>query len=89
MRISTLLVATCASLVGLFASGEWTSLNEEMKSFGNGGFAYVVTLFSIVQPWQVSCVSTGLVFLVASSLRECNQYPVFGCNSNCFCDCVS
>ena len=37
------LVATCATLVGLFASGEWKGLKREMDEFELGKFIYVRT----------------------------------------------
>ncbi|XP_059456204.1 uncharacterized protein LOC132185427 isoform X2 [Corylus avellana] len=68
MQIYTSLVATCVSIVGLFASGEWKSLHGEMESFGAGRVPYVMTLVSTAVAWQIYSVGVvGLIF-VASSL---------------------
>ncbi|PON58894.1 Purine permease [Parasponia andersonii] len=67
MQICTSLVATCASLIGLFASGEWRTLHGEMQGFGKGGFAYVMTLVWTAVAWQVCSVGVvGLIFVVSS-----------------------
>ncbi|WJX82773.1 putative purine permease 11 [Trifolium repens] len=67
MQIYTSLVATCASTIGLFASGEWHSLHGEMKSFQKGEVAYVMTLVWTAIAWQVCSVGVvGLIFLVSS-----------------------
>ena len=67
MQIYTSLVATCASLIGLFASGEWRSLHGEMQGFGKGGVAYVMTLVFTAVAWQVCSVGVvGLIFVVSS-----------------------
>lgn len=67
MQIYTSLVATCASLIGLFVSGEWRSLHGEMHGFGKGGFAYVMTLVWTALAWQVCSVGVvGLIFVVSS-----------------------
>ncbi|KAL1371037.1 hypothetical protein HN51_001262 [Arachis hypogaea] len=60
-------VATCACVVGVFASGEWTTLNNEMKNFKQGTFSYVMTLLWIAVSWQVTSVGmVGLVMEVSS-----------------------
>ncbi|KAL1322498.1 hypothetical protein HN51_067507 [Arachis hypogaea] len=67
MQIYTSLVATCASAVGLFASGEWRTLHGEMETFGKGHVAYVMTLVWTAVAWQVCSVGVvGLIFLVSS-----------------------
>ncbi|KAK7295228.1 hypothetical protein RJT34_18133 [Clitoria ternatea] len=67
MQIYTSLVATCASVIGLFASGEWSSLHGEMEGFKKGEFAYVMTLVWTAIAWQVCSVGVvGLIFLVSS-----------------------
>ena len=67
MQIYTALVATCACLVGLFASGEWKSLHGEMEGFEKGRVAYVMTLVWTAVAWQVCAVGViGLVFMVSS-----------------------
>ncbi|XP_010247691.1 PREDICTED: probable purine permease 11 [Nelumbo nucifera] len=68
MQIFTSLVATCACIVGLFASGEWKGLKEEMDQFGKGKVSYVMTLVWTAVSWQICSVGVvGLIF-VASSL---------------------
>ncbi|KAM7524957.1 hypothetical protein LguiA_014859 [Lonicera macranthoides] len=60
-------VATCATLVGLFASGEWKSLRKEMEEFGLGKTSYVVTLIWTALAWQVFAIGlVGLIFRVSS-----------------------
>ncbi|KEH31564.1 purine permease [Medicago truncatula] len=51
-------VATCACVVGLFASGEWKSLNKEMKEYELGKVSYIMTLFWTAVTWQVSSIGT-------------------------------
>jgi drug/metabolite transporter (DMT)-like permease len=60
-------VATCACVAGLFASGEWKSLNKEMKEYELGKVSYIMTLFWIAVTWQVSSIGMlGLVLDVSS-----------------------
>ncbi|EPS72169.1 hypothetical protein M569_02583, partial [Genlisea aurea] len=67
MQICTSLVATCATLVGLFASGEWKTLHGEMEGFSTGKVSYVMTLVWTGVSWQVCSVGVvGLIFLVSS-----------------------
>ncbi|XP_057440378.1 probable purine permease 11 [Lotus japonicus] len=67
MQMYTSLVATCASTIGLFASGEWHSLHGEMEGFKKGEVAYVLTLVWTAVAWQVCSVGVvGLIFLVSS-----------------------
>ncbi|KAK7394624.1 hypothetical protein VNO78_15157 [Psophocarpus tetragonolobus] len=67
MQIYTSLVATCASIIGLFASGEWRTLHGEMENFQKGQVAYVMTLVWTAVAWQVCSVGVvGLIFLVSS-----------------------
>ena len=67
MQIYTSIVATCASLVGLFASGEWKTLHGEMNGFDKGRISYVMTLVWTAVAWQVCSVGVvGLIFLVSS-----------------------
>ncbi|CAI9784991.1 unnamed protein product [Fraxinus pennsylvanica] len=67
MQIYPSFVATCASIVGLFASGEWTNLRAEMKGFQQGGVSYVMTLVWTAITWQISSVGLlGLIFEVSS-----------------------
>jgi drug/metabolite transporter (DMT)-like permease len=67
MQIYTSLVATCVSIVGLFASGEWRSLHGEMEGFGAGRVSYVMTLVWTAVAWQICSVGVvGLIFMVSS-----------------------
>ncbi|OAY80956.1 putative purine permease 11 [Ananas comosus] len=59
-KIYTALVATCASVVGLFASGEWRSLKGEMEAYKTGTVSYVMTLVWTAVSWQVA--SVGVLF---------------------------
>ncbi|OQU85596.1 hypothetical protein SORBI_3004G277000 [Sorghum bicolor] len=65
--IYTALVATIASLVGLFASGEWKTLEGEMHAFSSGRLSYVMTLLWTAVSWQIASVGVvGLIFVVSS-----------------------
>ncbi|XP_023757485.1 probable purine permease 11 [Lactuca sativa] len=67
LQIYTSFFATCVSLVGLFASGEWRTLGGEMGGFGKGGAAYMMTLVWTAVAWQVCSVGVvGLIFVVSS-----------------------
>ncbi|XP_062227454.1 probable purine permease 11 [Phragmites australis] len=67
MQIYTALVASFASLVGLFASGEYKSLKGEMDKFKSGQFSYLMTLVWTSVSWQVASVGmVGLIFEVSS-----------------------
>ncbi|XP_061364152.1 probable purine permease 10 [Gastrolobium bilobum] len=61
------LVATSATLVGLFASGEWKGLKKEMDEYEMGKASYVLNLTFTAILWQlfsIGCV--GLIFEVSS-----------------------
>ncbi|CAL5015198.1 unnamed protein product [Urochloa decumbens] len=67
MQIYTALVATVASVVGLFASGEWKDLKGEMDRFKSGQFSYLMTLVWTAVSWQLSSIGmVGLIFEVSS-----------------------
>ncbi|KAF6135550.1 hypothetical protein GIB67_015403 [Kingdonia uniflora] len=67
MQIYTSLVAACASTVGLFASGEWSTLKGEMDGFKNGRVSYVMTLVWTAIASQICPVGVvGLIFVVSS-----------------------
>ncbi|KAK7828882.1 purine permease 21 [Quercus suber] len=56
------LVAICATLVGLFASGEWKGLKREMDEFELGKFIYVSTLIWTAIASQIFNIGTeGLI----------------------------
>ncbi|XP_017644720.1 purine permease 21-like [Gossypium arboreum] len=59
--------ATLMISVGLFASGEWKSLGEEMEGFKLGKLAYVNVLVWIAVGWQVFSIgAVGLIFEASS-----------------------
>ncbi|CAL0300541.1 unnamed protein product [Lupinus luteus] len=61
------LVATCVTLVGLFASGEWNLLQEEMEGYEMGKTSYLLNLTFTAINWKIfglGCV--GLIFEVSS-----------------------
>ncbi|KAF8413601.1 hypothetical protein HHK36_001593 [Tetracentron sinense] len=67
MIIYRSLIATSVSALGLFASGEWKSLAEEMEKFGPGKLSYVMTLVWTAVAWQVCSIgSVGLIFEASS-----------------------
>lgn len=67
MQIYPSFVATCVCIVGLFASGEWRTLNGEMKVYQKGKVSYVMTLVWIAVTWQIASIGMlGLVFEVSS-----------------------
>ncbi|KDP20127.1 hypothetical protein JCGZ_05896 [Jatropha curcas] len=67
MQIYTSFVASCVSIIGLFASGEWKALHGEMEGFGHGRVSYIMTLLWTAVSWQVCSVGVvGLILLVSS-----------------------
>ncbi|XP_018451566.2 probable purine permease 10 [Raphanus sativus] len=67
MIIYVSLVASCVSLVGLFASGEWKTLSSEMDSYKLGKVSYVMNLVWTAITWQVFNIGgTGLIFELSS-----------------------
>ncbi|KAJ7968877.1 Purine permease [Quillaja saponaria] len=67
MIIYQALVASSATLVGLFASGEWKSIKSEMEGFELGKASYVLTLSWTAITWQLFSIGcTGLIFEVSS-----------------------
>ncbi|TKY55537.1 purine permease 10 [Spatholobus suberectus] len=62
-----MIISTGASIVGLFVSGDWKTLNMEMKEFENGKVSYVMTLVWTALTWQIACMGmSGLIFEVSS-----------------------
>ncbi|XLR69929.1 hypothetical protein HN51_017061 [Arachis hypogaea] len=60
-------MSTCITLVGLFGSGEWTKLHEDMEGYEMGKASYLLTLAFTAISWQlfhVGCL--GLIFEVSS-----------------------
>ncbi|XP_048498032.1 probable purine permease 11 [Beta vulgaris subsp. vulgaris] len=67
MQIYTCLVASIVSLVGLFASGQWRTLQKEMDDFNAGPPSYFMTLVWTAISWQVCSVGVvGLIYMVSS-----------------------
>ncbi|KAI3943582.1 hypothetical protein MKW92_043661 [Papaver armeniacum] len=64
MSISTSVVSTCTCLVGLFASGDWRRLKNELNEYGEGGVSYVMTLVWTALTWQVSFCWYTWVYLL-------------------------
>ncbi|KAK8524601.1 hypothetical protein V6N13_015617 [Hibiscus sabdariffa] len=61
------LVASIATVVGLFASGESKGLGKEMNEYSLGKVSYVMTLLWTAVGWQVFAIGTvGLIFEVSS-----------------------
>ncbi|XP_014522717.1 purine permease 21 isoform X2 [Vigna radiata var. radiata] len=67
MIIYTSLVATCVTVVGLFASGEWNGLTNEMNEYELGKASYVLNLTFTATLWQLFTISCfGLIREVSS-----------------------
>ncbi|KAG6393312.1 hypothetical protein SASPL_147551 [Salvia splendens] len=67
MQVYTSIVATCVTVVGLFASGEWGTIRGEMEGIGSGEACYIMTLVWTAVAWQISSVGVvGLIFVVSS-----------------------
>ncbi|MED6186745.1 hypothetical protein PIB30_069648 [Stylosanthes scabra] len=67
MQIYPSLVATLGCVVGLFASGEWKTLHNEMQIYQKGRVSYVMTLVWIAGTWQVFSIGMiGLILEVSS-----------------------
>ncbi|KAM1138636.1 hypothetical protein COP1_036542 [Malus domestica] len=62
------MVATCFTVVGLFASGEWKHLKGEMEGYKLGKVSYVMNLTWTAITWQVFSVGAVGLILEASSL---------------------
>ncbi|KAG5017621.1 hypothetical protein AAZX31_08G317300 [Glycine max] len=61
------LVATLVTLVGLFASGEWSGLKDEMKGYELGKASYLLNLTFTAILWQVFTIGClGLISEVSS-----------------------
>ncbi|KAL7616165.1 hypothetical protein Lser_V15G03443 [Lactuca serriola] len=61
------LIATVVILMGLFASGEWKDIKEEMWDFESGQASYIINLVGTAVSWQVFTVGyIGLIFEVSS-----------------------
>lgn len=60
-------IATCACVVGLYASGEIRNLTAEMNGFHKGEISYLMTLVWTAVLWTICCIGLlGLIFEVSS-----------------------
>nr|CAD1844997.1 unnamed protein product [Ananas comosus var. bracteatus] len=67
VQMCTNVVAAVVSVVGLFSSGEWRTLGQEMDNYQKGKVSYLMTLIWTAIGWQVSSVGMlGLIFAVSS-----------------------
>ncbi|XP_057742108.1 probable purine permease 11 isoform X1 [Arachis stenosperma] len=67
MQIYPSFVATSGCVMGLFASGEWKTLHNEMQSYQKGSVSYIMTLVWIAVTWQVFSIGMiGLILEVSS-----------------------
>ncbi|KAH7568614.1 hypothetical protein ACOSP7_011631 [Xanthoceras sorbifolium] len=77
MIIYPCLVASCATVVGLFASREWKSLKREMAEYELGKVSYVMNLVWTAIAWQVFSIGSVGMIIEASSLFS-NAISVVG-----------
>ena len=67
MQLYPSFVSSCACVVGLFASGEWKTINMEMGDFKLGRVPYVMILTCTAISWEVSSFGLlGLIFEISS-----------------------
>ncbi|KAI9121500.1 hypothetical protein K1719_008533 [Acacia pycnantha] len=67
MIVCLSIVATSATLVGLFASGEWKELKREMEEYEMGKTSYVLTLTWTAISWSLFTIgSVGLISEVSA-----------------------
>ncbi|CAA7042796.1 unnamed protein product [Microthlaspi erraticum] len=77
MMIYVSLVASCVTMVGLFASSEWKTLSSEMENFKLGKVSYTMNLVWTAITWQVFGIGgTGLIFELSSLFS--NSISVLG-----------
>ncbi|XP_073061303.1 probable purine permease 10 [Primulina eburnea] len=77
MTIYQCVVATFVIVIGLFASGDWKTLNKEMNEYKLGKVSYIMNLFWTAVAWQafgVGCI--GLIFKISSLFS--NVISIFG-----------
>ncbi|KAG2689114.1 hypothetical protein I3760_09G125100 [Carya illinoinensis] len=77
MIIYQSVIATSATVVALFASGEWKGLNREMEEFQLGKVSYLMTLIWTTISWQAFSVGCVGLILEVSSLFS-NSISVLG-----------
>uniref|UniRef100_A0ACD5UUT8 Uncharacterized protein n=1 Tax=Avena sativa TaxID=4498 RepID=A0ACD5UUT8_AVESA len=68
VQLWTNIVASMVSVVGLFASGEWRTIPEEMAAFKDGRARYVATLVGAALSWQAFSVASLRLITRVSSL---------------------
>ncbi|TXG47826.1 hypothetical protein EZV62_027120 [Acer yangbiense] len=69
------IVATSATLVGLFASGEWKGLTKEMEEYELGKVSYIMTIaWAAIASQFFSIGAIGLIFEVSSLF--CNAISI-------------
>ncbi|GAB2298767.1 hypothetical protein Dimus_032845 [Dionaea muscipula] len=67
MIIYPSLIASLATIVGLFASGQWRTIGMEMEAFKLGKVSYIMTLIWIAISWMVFSIgATGLIVQISS-----------------------
>ncbi|CAI0545175.1 unnamed protein product, partial [Linum tenue] len=67
MIITENVVASVVTVVGLFASGEWRSIDREMDAYRLGTVPYLMVLIWIAVFWQMFSIgAVGLIFEVSS-----------------------
>ncbi|XP_061359715.1 probable purine permease 11 [Gastrolobium bilobum] len=67
MQLYPSFIASCVCVVGLFASGEWKTLDNEMKEYEKGRVSYIMTLLWTAVAWQITSIGMlGLIFEVSS-----------------------
>ncbi|KAL3361912.1 hypothetical protein AABB24_014658 [Solanum stoloniferum] len=67
MQVFPSFIASCACVVGLYASGEIRILTAEMNGFNKGEISYLMTLIWTAVLWQICCIGLlGLIFEVSS-----------------------
>ncbi|XP_023760970.1 probable purine permease 10 [Lactuca sativa] len=77
MAVYQNMIATIGILMGLFASGEWKKIKEEMMGFESGRVSYIMNLVGTTISWQVFSIGcVGLIFKVSSLFS--NVISTFG-----------
>ncbi|GMH30311.1 hypothetical protein Nepgr_032154 [Nepenthes gracilis] len=77
MIIYQSLVASCVTVVGLLASGQWRTIRTEMAEFELGSVSYLMTVIWIALTWQIYAIgAVGLIAEVSSLFS--NAVSTFG-----------
>lgn len=77
MTVYESFVASCVTVVGLFASGEWKTLKTEMDHFELGRLSYLMDLIWTALTWQVYTFGLNGLIVKVSSLFS-NIIATFG-----------